>query len=305
MAGRLKLEITPKIQEAYAVKDDLTLGRSPSNDIVLLDGAVSRVHARVFVRPDGVWLRDEKSANGVLVNGTKITEVRLAEGDRVQIGAKHLVFTEAPALPEKPGTVVDLTKKPLASYDMKAIVEQADVLLVIPTIEPLMEMIYEIVAQMILHSALEGEAQQDFITAVQEAVRNGATHGNKWNPGRTLQLRYARDPDKVVSLVRDAGPGFDYKEIMERGRKIGRRTVVREAFLEGKGPGRGVVRMLAAVDQVEYNETGNEVILTKYVHRQGTGDTKWGRAEMPTIQVHPRDLAGGGTVRRERPPGSG
>lgn len=303
MAGRLKLEITKKIQESYTVRDGITLGRSPSNDVVLLDSAVSRVHARVQIRDGKAWLCDNASANGLTVNGARMTERQLVEGDQIGIGNRLLTYTEAEALPEQPGTTVDLTKKPLASYDMKAIVKRDDVLLVIPTIEPLMEMIYEIVAQLILESALPPQAQQDFITAVQEAVRNGATHGNKWNPAKTLRLRYARDTQKVVALIRDAGPGFDYKAILERGRKIGRKTVIREAFLEGKGPGRGVVRMLSLVDQVEYNQAGNEVVLTKYVHTMGTGQTKWVRPEMETIIAPAVRPPHADTIKRTRPPG--
>ncbi len=288
MLGRLKVQITEKIQESYEVRDGLTIGRSNKNDLVLLDPSVSRVHAILSVRDGRPVIRDNGSANGILVNGVKVPEHPLAEGDRVSIGAKSLVFTVAAPVPETPGTVVDLTKKPLASYPMKEIVRRDDVLLVIPTIEPLMEMIYEIVAQMILESPLQGEAQAGFISAVQEGVRNGATHGNKWSPGRRLRLRYVRTLDQVTALVADEGGGFDYKAVLEKSRKIGSKTVQREKFLKEAKEGRGVVKMLAAVDAVEYNEKGNEVILTKYVHSRGGGKTKWVRGDMETVYIPPK-----------------
>ena len=301
MPARLKLHITRKIDESYTVTDGMTLGRSDRADVVLLDSAISRIHARVEQRAGRFWIVDSGSSNGILVNGAKADAHALIEGDLVQIGNKKLVFTEAEPLPAAPAHTVDLTKRPLASYPMEQIIAAEDVLLMIPTIQPLMEMIYEIVAQLIIKSPLKGEPERDFITAVQEAVRNAATHGNKWSPGKTLTLRYARDNEKVVALIADQGTGFDYKQVLHESRRIGRKTLAREEFLKSATKGRGLVRMLAAVDAVEFNDKGNEVILTKFLERRGTGETKWRGEDMPTRR-DARAQGDGPTMRRERAP---
>ncbi|MHC5018742.1 MAG: FHA domain-containing protein [Planctomycetota bacterium] len=281
MPARLRLHITEKIDEVYTVSDGMTLGRSDDADVVLLDRAISRIHARVEERDGTFWIVDAGSSNGILINGEKLPECNLEEGMQLTIGNKSLTYTEAEPLPPEPSFVVDLTKKPLASYPMEEIIASDDVLLKIPTIEPLMEMVYEIVSQMVINSPLQGEAEARFITGVQDAVRNGAMHGNQWNPGKVLTLRYARDAEKVVALIGDKGEGFDYRAVLAESRKVGRDTKVRDEFLSGDGSGKGIVRMLAAVDAVEFNETGNQVILTKFVDGSGAV-SKWDPAEEKT-----------------------
>lgn len=83
------LVITWNSGEREHEKGDLVIGRSPDTDIVLDDPLVSRTHARLAVTEDGgVLVEDLRSANGVFVNGTRITQCSacLNEGDRVLIG---------------------------------------------------------------------------------------------------------------------------------------------------------------------------------------------------------------------------
>lgn len=262
---KLKVRITSKIDETYEVSDGMTIGRAAVNDIVLLDGSISRLHAMIHLEEDRVVVADNNSSNGVVVNGKKVDRKVLNEGDILKLGNKQILFTVETPVKDEPDSIVDLTKKPLASYPMKEILASPDVLLIIPTIEPLMEMIYEIAAQMVIASNLPEEDQHKMIFAVQEAVRNAAKYGNEFNPGKILRFRYARDAYKAVALVQDAGPGFDYKEVLMKAREVGRRTEAREKFLESGEKGSGVLLMLNNVDRVEYNREGNQVILTKFI----------------------------------------
>ncbi|MDD4872138.1 MAG: FHA domain-containing protein [Kiritimatiellae bacterium] len=67
--------------------DGARLGRSSKNDIVLEDPLLSRHHCRLFFKPnEGMWVTDLGSANGTIVNGNTITEVRINVGDTVTIG---------------------------------------------------------------------------------------------------------------------------------------------------------------------------------------------------------------------------
>lgn len=68
----------------------LTIGRMEGLDLVLPEDLVSRRHAQITVSDDGVHLRDLGSTNGTFVNGKRVREVRLAEGDRVLLGATIL-----------------------------------------------------------------------------------------------------------------------------------------------------------------------------------------------------------------------
>ncbi|MHC4779391.1 MAG: FHA domain-containing protein [Planctomycetota bacterium] len=263
--AKLKVKITDKIVESYDVTDEMTIGRGAGNDIVLLDGSISRLHAIVHQEEDRISIEDNRSSNGVVINGKKVEKKMLSEGDILKLGNKILIFTVESAVKDDPDRIVDLTKKPLADYPMKEIIASSDVLLIIPTIEPLMEMIYEIAAQFVLASDLKDEAREGMIFAVQEAVRNGAKHGNKFNPGKVLRFRFVRDPYKVIALIEDQGPGFDYKAELDKAKAVGRRTEERKKYIESGEKGAGVVLMLSRLDRVEYNREGNQVILTKYI----------------------------------------
>ncbi len=70
----------------------ITIGRHEQRDIVLQDVAASRFHAEVAPRGDVYWVRDCNSANGVLVNGQKVREKPLRDGDVVKIGSTEFRF---------------------------------------------------------------------------------------------------------------------------------------------------------------------------------------------------------------------
>lgn len=90
--ARLILESGKEPQE-YTLGDLTRLGREPGNEIVVNDGGASRRHAEVVRDGDGYVLKDLKSANGTFLNDERVDTVRLAEGDRVKIGAVVLRFT--------------------------------------------------------------------------------------------------------------------------------------------------------------------------------------------------------------------
>src|SRR5262245_6869675 len=69
-----------------------TVGRNESCDYQILSSRVSREHAEI-VREGGVFrVRDLKSTNGTFVNGERIEEHRLADGDLVVIADVHFSF---------------------------------------------------------------------------------------------------------------------------------------------------------------------------------------------------------------------
>lgn len=81
-----------------------TLGRHPSNTVRLMDREVSKEHAVIERMGRDYILRDLGSSNGTFVNGRRVAELRLREGDEITLGASKLVFHggEAPALAPPP-----------------------------------------------------------------------------------------------------------------------------------------------------------------------------------------------------------
>ncbi len=69
-----------------------TLGRDPTNELVLSDAGISWRHARIEDRGDAWALVDLGSTNGSLVNGERCTDRRLAHGDKIVLGRTVLRF---------------------------------------------------------------------------------------------------------------------------------------------------------------------------------------------------------------------
>ncbi len=68
------------------------IGRSEGSQIRLTEGGVSRKHAMIVASPTGFTIKDLQSQNGTFVNGERVAERLLADGDRVAIGDVQLLF---------------------------------------------------------------------------------------------------------------------------------------------------------------------------------------------------------------------
>lgn len=71
-----------------------SIGRSPSNTIIVDRHYASSEHALIALRGDQWWLEDRNSRNGTLLNGDLVTQpIILSEGDIISIGDVHFQFT--------------------------------------------------------------------------------------------------------------------------------------------------------------------------------------------------------------------
>lgn len=90
-----KLIINPQMpsrKEIDLPKADLSIGRDPTNDVVIPDALVSRRHARIVFDGQQYLFHDCESSNGSLLNGDRISERRLSDGDVLWLGASRLLF---------------------------------------------------------------------------------------------------------------------------------------------------------------------------------------------------------------------
>jgi diguanylate cyclase (GGDEF)-like protein len=71
------------------------IGRTAECDIMLSDSGISRQHAVIRVRPDGtLMLRDLGSRNGTRLNGKRVSESVIEDGDTIRLGeATKLTLT--------------------------------------------------------------------------------------------------------------------------------------------------------------------------------------------------------------------
>jgi hypothetical protein len=76
---------------SYPLLPLTSLGRSPTNTIVLIDTFCSQEHALVTWRGGQWWLEDRNSSNGTLLNGEPVTEpVVVSSGDVITVGRVEL-----------------------------------------------------------------------------------------------------------------------------------------------------------------------------------------------------------------------
>jgi hypothetical protein len=68
------------------------IGRSLAADVRFDDPTVSRRHALIVRQPDGVRLLDDRSLNGVFVNGARVDGRALRDGDEIIVGRYRLSF---------------------------------------------------------------------------------------------------------------------------------------------------------------------------------------------------------------------
>jgi pSer/pThr/pTyr-binding forkhead associated (FHA) protein len=73
----------------------ITLGRERVSDIVLTEMMASRKHAEVYHAPDGYYVRDLGSSNGVMVNQARIDNpYHLTDGDCITVANKTIYFIQ-------------------------------------------------------------------------------------------------------------------------------------------------------------------------------------------------------------------
>jgi hypothetical protein len=81
--------------EAFNVGGErMTIGRSPEAEIFLDDVTVSRNHALLVRRRDGLYIDDLGSLNGTYVNRRRIESHRLQNGDELQVGKYKLTYLD-------------------------------------------------------------------------------------------------------------------------------------------------------------------------------------------------------------------
>ena len=105
MAKLIVNPTSPSRRELVLNRSLISIGRDPSNDVVLPDAMVSRRHAVIEYRGSQYYVRDCNSSNGSLVNGDRVSERSLRDGDLVAIGTARLLFREDLVL-EESGKVV-------------------------------------------------------------------------------------------------------------------------------------------------------------------------------------------------------
>jgi predicted component of type VI protein secretion system len=99
---------------------DTVIGRVSSCDFSIFDTRMSRRHCIITPGNDGPVIKDMGSSNGVTINGKKLAEAVLHDGDRIVLGATELDFFIADAMPDAETEVLPSAQDMAAAVDAQA-----------------------------------------------------------------------------------------------------------------------------------------------------------------------------------------
>jgi anti-sigma regulatory factor (Ser/Thr protein kinase) len=121
-----------------------------------------------------------------------------------------------------------------------------------------------------LSGQLPLDTREEMMQALREILLNAMEHGAAFNPVQVVEVTAVRTGRAMVFYVRDPGAGFrreslTHAAIANAADAPAAHIVQREA--EGMRPGGyGLLLAGGTVDELIYNEIGNEVLLVKYVN---------------------------------------
>jgi len=118
-------------------------------------------------------------------------------------------------------------------------------------------------------SDVPGDARDLLMTAFREMLINAMEHGAGFDPEKVVEVTAARTARTIVYHFRDPGSGFDREDLAHATRTSAAEDVLATAILraeEGRRPGGfGMLLVKEIVDELIYNEHGNEVIMIKHL----------------------------------------
>lgn len=129
-----------------------------------------------------------------------------------------------------------------------------------------LEELNQLVSMLLLHTSLQPEQVQQLTVALREIGTNAIEWGHSKQIDRLITMTYRIDKEKVTLIVRDSGPGFNPKNLPHAAKEDDPtgHIMVREALGLREG-GFGLMIARGLVDELSYNETGNEARLVKYL----------------------------------------
>jgi len=210
-----------------------TLGRQSDNDLVLLDGRISRRHARILQDPQGYLIEDTGSRWGTFVNGERVSSCLLTSGDQISLGvedAYQIFFAlEEVTLPKLLAEFGKATERPAPQLQhLSLLLQMAQMLHRAPALEE--------VLTTLLDSALQlADAEHALLFLRDEGgelrLRLGRARG-----GIDLTAKLADYSRAVVARVAQSGREEVVLEEMMTGRTAQETAIIREGV-------RGVVAL--------------------------------------------------------------
>jgi len=113
------------------------------------------------------------------------------------------------------------------------------------------------------------DERERLMLAFREMLLNAMEHGTGFDPDQVIEIAAVRTDRAIVYYFRDPGPGFAHDQLPQATATRAPTDIVRAAaFREQSGlrpGGFGMLIVRQLVDEVIYNDAGNEVLLVKHI----------------------------------------
>ena len=120
-----------------------------------------------------------------------------------------------------------------------------------------------------LSTQLPEDTRQEIMQAFREILLNAMEHGAAFSPEQVVEVTGVRTARAMVFYVRDPGAGFRRESLDQAAianPAVNPAAHIEEREAEGIRPGGyGLLLATGTVDELIYNEIGNEVLLVKYL----------------------------------------
>jgi CheY-like chemotaxis protein/anti-sigma regulatory factor (Ser/Thr protein kinase) len=120
-----------------------------------------------------------------------------------------------------------------------------------------------------MEKGLAANEKENVATAFREILLNAIEHGGGNDPEKSVIITHVRSAKALLYYVRDPGQGFSFSELkhaaVSNSLESPMEHIETRQQLGMRAGGFGILMTRSLVDDLIYNETGNEVLLIKYL----------------------------------------
>lgn len=277
----LRLATGKRKGTTFQLDSECLIGRDNDCTVTVSEPEVSRRHARVYSDDNSFFIEDLGSSNGTLVNFERIeSSVKLLENDVITVGFTSLNFTGVSetdgqgdsglsGMPVEESaqvataTVLDLDAPGFSAPQKFRMEKFPHVIFRFSSAESMLPEYTDTISWLIDTAPLDDEQREIFLAAVREAIGNAARHGNAWDPDKRVTAEFQHLGDRLQLTVTDEGVGFDHAAVFQHAAETNAVDAARERYAQGGKGGIGLIVIQKTVDQILYNDAGNELTLVK------------------------------------------
>jgi anti-sigma regulatory factor (Ser/Thr protein kinase) len=130
-------------------------------------------------------------------------------------------------------------------------------------------------SELVAALTIEPVDRDNFLSAVREVLWNAIEHGGKLDGAKIIRVDYLRTRRTLSCFIKDPGPGFRLNAVQHAAINNPPEDSVHHAVIrenQGMRPGGfGILMARSFADEMIYNESGNEVVLIRYLDQPRPG----------------------------------